>query len=75
MTNPDSVRLFGLLAAVFVRLDRCERCDELTAQAGAIGAYARDELQEIVDNDEVFGGEERSLIRETARRLLVELDG
>jgi len=68
--DPDSQRLFALLASLFVRLDRY---DEIVERTRGLGAYAREALREIVANDEVFDDDERTVIRETAQRLLAEM--
>jgi len=72
--EPDSQQLFGLLAALFIRLDRAEPYDRLVELARGTGELLRPELDYIAANDEIFGTEERARIRATARTLLSELD-
>lgn len=71
--EPDNQELFGLLAALFVRLDRAEQYDHFIELARGAGEFARLELDQIVANDEIFGTHERARIRGTARLLLAEL--
>jgi len=72
--DPDAPELFGLLAALFIRLDRSPDYDYLVELAAGAGELAREELQYIVDTDDIFGDAERALIRARARGLLVDLD-
>lgn len=72
--DPDAKELFGLLAALFIRLDRAENYDHLVELAAGAGRIARPELEHIATNDEVFGDAERAVIRARARGLLIDLD-
>ena len=72
--DPDDAELFGLLAAVFIRLDRAANYDHLVELAAGAGELARDELQYIVDTHDIFGDAERAVIRARARGLLQDLE-
>jgi hypothetical protein len=71
--DPDNPDLFGILAALFVRLDQTENYDELCEQVLALGEYARPALDEIVANIDLFSDEQRGPIRDKSRSLLDEL--
>ncbi|MFH1566893.1 MAG: hypothetical protein ABIL09_02765 [Gemmatimonadota bacterium] len=71
--EPDAPELFGLLAALLVRLDRAGNYDHLVSLAAGAGELARAELEHIATDDEVFGDAQRALIRARARGLLAVL--
>lgn len=72
--DPDAKELFGMLAALFIRLDRADNYDHLVELAAGAGEFARPELEHIVKDDEIFGDAERAVIRSRARGLLTDLD-
>jgi len=71
--DPDHPALLGLLAGIFLRLDRCERYGEMVAKVKLMREAARPVCEEIVaqiaPRDEM-----RDAIRATAVRLLREWD-
>jgi len=70
--DPDSLELLALLAALFVRLDTSENYSELLQQVRALGQYARPALDEIVQNPELFGDQQRGAIGDACREILRE---
>jgi hypothetical protein len=71
--DPDSPELLALLAALFVRLDASENYPELLDQVRALGEYARPALEEIAQNSELFGDQQRGGIGEACREILRDL--
>lgn len=71
--DPDSPELLALLAALFVRLDTSENYPELLDQIRALGEYARPALDEIAQNPELFGDQQRGAIGDACREVLKDL--
>jgi hypothetical protein len=68
--DPDSPELLALLAALFIRLDASENYPELLDQVRALGEYARPALDEIAQNPELFGDQQRGAIGDACRKIL-----
>ena len=71
---PDSKRLFELLAALFIRLDKSANYEDLVDKTRALGVYGREQLAMIAADDQVFAEDDRARIRTRAQQLLVEMD-
>ena len=71
--DPNNPDLFGVLAAIFIRLDQSENYDQLCQQIIDLGEYARPPLEEIVANADLFADELRGPIRDKSRQLLAEI--
>ncbi|MDP7448337.1 MAG: hypothetical protein QF689_07125 [Candidatus Latescibacteria bacterium] len=71
--DPDHPDLLALLAGAFLRLDRCERYDDMVAKVKAMGEAARPVCEEIVGQIAALDIT-RDTIRSSAVRLLREWD-
>ena len=71
--NPNSEDLFGLLAALFVRLDQSDNSPELCERVVSLGEFARQPLEEIVANADLFSDQQRGPIRDKCREILAEI--
>ena len=71
--NSNSEDLFGLLAALFVRLDQSDNYPELCERVVSLGEFARQPLEEIVANADLFADQQRCPIRDKCREILAEI--
>ena len=71
--DPNNPDLFGILAAIFIRLDQSENYDQPCQQIIDLGEYAPPTLEEVVANTDLFADELRGPIRDKSRQLLAKI--